>query len=204
MLRCLLLCLLFTSLGAQADDLDKNVPPAAVALILEQLEDNTQAHFAVIDYARHSSQPRLMIFRRSDHTLTASYRVAHGRGSDADHDGYAERFSDEPSSLASSLGTFRAGSVYQSTAPGHGLSMRLQGLSTSNRNAEARAIVLHGNHYMEHDFIRSQGVAGRSHGCLVLRHQDRDDAVRALQGGALIFALDSRKTEQAYLASSAR
>lgn len=202
MLKHLLLCLLITTLGAQADDLDQHAPPAAIALILEQLENNSQPYFAVIDYARHSSQPRLMILRRSDYTLIASYRVAHGKGSDANHDGYAERFSDEPSSLASSLGIFRTGSVYQSRAPGHGLSMRLQGLSESNRNAEQRDIVLHGNRYMEKDFIERHGVAGRSHGCLVLADRDRDAAVQALEGGALIFALDSRQKQQRYLAPS--
>lgn len=202
MLKRLLLCLLLAPLSAQADDLAANAPPAAVAQILKQLENNPQPNFAVIDYARHSSQPRLMIFRRDDNALVASYRVAHGRGSDADHDGYAERFSDEPSSLASSLGTFKTGNVYQSTSPGHGLSMRLLGLSASNRNAKQRAIVLHGNRYMEDDFIRNHGVAGRSHGCLVPADLDRNAAVEALQGGSLIFALDSRKTRQDYLVPS--
>lgn len=198
MLRHLLLCILTATLSAQADDLTANVPPAAIGPILALLKDNGQPNFAVIDYARHSSQPRLMIFRRNDNALISSFRVAHGKGSDIDHDGYAEHFSDKPSSLASSLGTFRTASVYQSSAPGHGL----LGLSASNRNAEQRAIVLHGNRYMESDFISSHGVAGRSHGCLVLADLDRDAAVEALQGGSLIFALDSRKTQQDYLAPS--
>ncbi|HSC83317.1 MAG TPA: murein L,D-transpeptidase catalytic domain family protein, partial [Pseudomonas sp.] len=196
-LLILLLIALPTSL--LADDLSRLLPEAATRQVLTQLQDNTQPRFAVVDYARRSSEPRLMLFDRRSHKLLASYRVAHGQGSDRDHDGYAERFSDAADSHASSLGTFRTGASYLSPTPGHGLSMRLQGLSVSNRNAEQRAIVLHGNFYMEADFIQRHGVAGRSHGCLVLANADRDKVIDALQSGSLLFAIDSRQTAQDYL-----
>lgn len=198
--RRLLTALLFLlSPHLLAGDLERLLPASATQPILALLQYNDQANFAVVDYARRSSEPRFLVFARSDHKLLASYRVAHGQGSDTDHDGYAEQFSDTANSHASSLGTFRTGASYLSKQPGHGLSLRLLGLSTSNRNAERRAIVLHGNIYMEEDFIRQHGVAGRSHGCLVLSGADRYQAIKALPEGSLIFAIDTRRADHAYL-----
>lgn len=182
-----------------ADTLEQLLPAAVTQPIAAQLQHNDQAHFAVVDYARRSTTPRFLVFDRNSHQLLASYRVAHGQGSDRDHDGFAEHFSDTDSSHASSLGTFRTGDSYQSTQPGHGLSLRLTGLSASNRNAEQRAIVLHGNGYMEEDFIRQHGVAGRSHGCLVLSSEDRYQVIKALPTGSLIFAIDTRRADHGYL-----
>lgn len=188
----LLTCLLCIAChGAVASDL-RQLLPGAADHILDQLRGERHRHFAVVDYARHSSQPRFLLFERSTLRLLGSYRVSHGSGSDPDHDGFADTFSDIEGSHASSLGVFRTGSVYVSDEPGHGLSMRLQGLSESNANAERRAIVVHARDYMEEDFVRRHGVAGRSHGCLVLANADRDEAIAALSGGALIFAIDSR------------
>jgi hypothetical protein len=186
-------CLLLTCASANADELQHLLPTTTAQAVLTQLRDDQPQHFAIVDYARHSSQARFFLFNRKSLRLIASYRVAHGRGSDPDHDGYADSFSDLEGSHASSLGVFRTSQVYQSKKPGHGLSMRLIGLSASNANAERRAIVLHAKAYMEEDFIRYHGVAGRSHGCLVLSSSDRDQVIAALQGGALIFAVDTRQ-----------
>lgn len=185
--------------GAFADDLQHLLPASAASGIREQLQDDQHQHFAVVDYARHSSQRRFLLFERDSLRLVHSYRVSHGRGSDPDHDGYADSYSDAEGSQASSLGVFRSSTVYKSEERGHGLSMRLLGLSDSNANAEQRAIVLHARDYMEEDFVRRQGVAGRSHGCLVLAGADRDQAIAALRGGALIFAVDSRRSSQGYI-----
>jgi hypothetical protein len=200
-MRNLLATCLFTlcCTGAIADDLQHLLPASTARGILEQLQPDGHRRFAVVDYARHSSQPRFLLFERDNLRLVGSFRVAHGRGSDPDHDGYADSFSDTEGSHASSLGVFRTSTVYVSDEPGHGLSMRLLGLSESNANAERRAIVLHARDYMEEDFLRRHGVAGRSHGCLVLADTDRDQAVSALRGGALIFAVDTRRSSQSYI-----
>lgn len=187
-----LLLLLLSPVAALADDLRQWVPARELPGILERLRRDHHPHFAVVDYGQRSSEPRFLLFERRSHALLGRFRVSHGRGSDADHDGYAERFSDRPGSLASSLGVFRTAEVFQSEAPGHGLSMRLEGLSRSNHSAMARAIVVHARDYMERDFIEAHGVAGRSNGCLVLASTDRDRVIRQLQGGALIFAIGPR------------
>ena len=63
--------------------------------------------------------------------------VSHGRGSDPQHSGWLERFSNEPRSNASSSGAYVTAGEYVGK---HGRSMRLAGLEPSNSNAEPRAI----------------------------------------------------------------
>ncbi|MGH8354193.1 MAG: murein L,D-transpeptidase catalytic domain-containing protein [Pseudomonas sp.] len=190
MRRFLLISLLaLLATAALAGDLERQLSPAALQPILAQLQKSTHRHFAIIDYSLRSDQPRFRVYRRQSQQLIASFRVAHGRGSDIEHDGYAKLFSDATGSHASSLGLFRTAQVYASEEPGHGRSMRLIGLSDSNRNAERRAIVIHANHYMEQAFIGRHGLPGRSHGCLVFAARDRDAVLELLQGGALIFAI---------------
>lgn len=188
--RSLIPCLLaLLPLLAHAGDLEQRFTPGTLQPILDHLQHNEHPRFAVVDYSQRSDQKRFLLYDRDTHELLASYRVAHGKGSDADHDGYAERFSNEPESHASALGAYRTGEVYRSEQPGHGLSMRLAGLDPSNDKAMQRAIVIHAMDYMEDRFIRQHGVAGRSFGCLVLSGGDRDQVIEALRGGALIFAI---------------
>jgi L,D-transpeptidase catalytic domain len=97
-----------------------------------------------------------------------SYLVAHGKGSDPDHSGWLQRFSNDPGSLATSDGAYRTGEIYEGM---HGQSMRLLGLDPDNSNAEPRAIVIHGADYVSEDHIATWGKVGRSEGCFaVARH----------------------------------
>ena len=99
---------------------------------------------------------------------TNSYLVAHGKGSDPDHSGWLQRFSNETGSLATSDGAYLTGEIYEGV---HGQSMRLLGLDPDNSNAEPRAIVIHGADYVSEDHIATWGKVGRSEGCFaVARH----------------------------------
>jgi L,D-transpeptidase catalytic domain len=99
---------------------------------------------------------------------TNSYLVAHGKGSDPDHSGWLQRFSNDPGSLATSDGAYLTGQIYEGV---HGQSMRLLGLDADNSNAEPRAIVIHGADYVSEDHIATWGKVGRSEGCFaVARH----------------------------------
>ncbi|WP_028628742.1 murein L,D-transpeptidase catalytic domain-containing protein [Metapseudomonas resinovorans] len=191
--RTLLLILLLISPVLRAGDLELLVSPPQLALLLGELKNNQHPRFAVVDYGRASTLPRFYLFDSRSHALLGSFRVAHGKGSDSDHDSYADRFSNDFGSRATSLGLFRTSQVFDSEEPGHGRSMRLIGLSPSNSNAEARAIVIHANAYMEDAFILEHGVPGRSYGCLVLASTDRDQVIAQLKGGALIFAISQKR-----------
>lgn len=188
--RVLLLILLLLSPTLHAGDLETLVKQPQLDEILDDLKESRHPRFAVVDYGRASTLPRFYLFDSRSHALLGSFRVAHGKGSDPDHDGRADSFSNDFGSRATSLGLFRTSEVYDSDEPGHGRSMRLVGLSPSNSNAEERAIVIHANAYMEDAFILEHGVPGRSFGCLVLAGADRDRVIEQLRGGALIFAIN--------------
>ncbi len=97
-----------------------------------------------------------------------SYLVAHGKGSDPEHSGWLQRFSNDVGSLATSDGAYLTGQIYEGI---HGQSMRLVGLDPVNSNADPRAIVVHGADYVSEDHIATWGKVGRSEGCFaVARH----------------------------------
>ena len=160
----------------------------AVACVLGKPSEHRYA--AVLDFSQHSSRPRFHVIERSEGQVVQSFLVAHGSGSEGpSDDGYADVFSNVPHSEASSLGLYRTGATYVSAKKGHGLSMRLHGLSETNSNALERLVVIHANWYMEPGHIERQGRAGRSEGCMVFSAEDRDTVVRMLKGGALIYAV---------------
>ena len=88
----------------------------------------------LIDYSRPSTAPRLWVIDLETEKLLFEELVAHGRGSG---DNLTEHFSNEPGSLASSLGLFLTGETYVGT---NGYSLRLQGLEEGvNDRAYERA-----------------------------------------------------------------
>lgn len=138
----------------------------------------------IVDYARRSSEPRLHLLDLRT-GVVRSLLVAHGQGSDRDHDGMADFFSDANGSHASSLGAFRAAERYQG---GHGLSLALDGLDPTNRSARERAVVLHSQWYVSSEIVAQRGVLGRSWGCFVVERAVIDEVVRALESGGFIYA----------------
>src|SRR5215213_1306243 len=85
----------------------------------------------VVDFNRPSSEPRFHLVDLMSGRVD-SHLVAHGRGSDPDHSGFVERFSNEFRSYATSNGTYVTGDYYDGK---YGLSMRARGLDWSNYNA---------------------------------------------------------------------
>ncbi|MEJ7927863.1 murein L,D-transpeptidase catalytic domain family protein [Sphingobium sp. AN641] len=116
---------------------------------------------------------------------TSSYLVAHGRGSDPDHSGWLQRFSNEPNSLASSAGAYKTGEIYDGQ---HGAAMRLLGLDPLNNNAESRAIVIHGADYVSENHIATWGKVGRSEGCFAVARHMLPQLLGLLGPGRLLYA----------------
>lgn len=138
----------------------------------------------VVDFSRPSHAPRFHVVDLRTGAVR-SLLTAHGKGSDPDHDGFADTFSNTPNSLASSVGAYLTAARYHGQ---HGLSLRLKGLDPSNGNAEARAIVLHSAEYMSADFRSRHGRPGRSFGCFVVEPELIEQVVEELEGGVLIYA----------------
>jgi hypothetical protein len=138
----------------------------------------------VADFSLHSRAPRFHVVNLQDGS-TASYLVAHGRGSDPAHTGWLERFSNEPRSQATSAGAYRTDALYVGE---HGRSMRLDGLDPTNDNAASRAIVVHGAWYVSNEIVSRFGMLGRSEGCLAVASSSLDEVLARLGPGRLIFA----------------
>lgn len=137
----------------------------------------------VIDYSLPSSKQRMWIFDlRKDHLLYNTY-VAHGKNSGAD---VPHHFSNVTSSKQTSLGTY----VTRDTYIGHkGYSLNLQGLEKGfNDNAYNRRVVIHGAWYVEPDFIRKAGRAGRSWGCPSIAQTLAKPVINTIKGGSIVFA----------------
>jgi hypothetical protein len=139
---------------------------------------------AVVDFSQPSADPRFHVVDLVSGEVE-SFRVAHGRGSDPDHSGFVERFSNNFGSYASSNGTYVTGDYYNGK---YGTSMKVRGLDWSNYNAEPRAIVIHNAWYAEDDMIATHGKLGRSEGCFAMSRENQYKVMRKLAGGRMIYA----------------
>lgn len=133
----------------------------------------------VIDFKVHNSKERFFLIDMES-GFVETYLTAHGKNSDPDFDGYATKFSNVDGSLMSSLGFYLTAESYYGS---NGYSLRLDGLSSTNSNARARAIVIHGA-----DYVSPGGKIGRSFGCPALEDRYHQDVIDRLKGGTLLFA----------------
>lgn len=134
----------------------------------------------IIDYRIRSSQKRMFILNLRTGEVEADL-VAHGRGSDPDHDGMLDSFSNSPESRASAMGFYRVSETYNGE---HGYSARLDGLNPgANENARARTIVIHGAAYV------APGLAkmGRSWGCPAVELGRSAQIIDKLKGGSILL-----------------
>src|SRR5919112_3340059 len=138
----------------------------------------------IADFSRPSHDHRFYLLDTASGRVS-NHLVAHGRGSDPDHSGFVERFSNAIGSEASSQGGYRTGDYYQGK---YGRSLRLSGLDWSNSNAEARAIVVHHAWYAEADQIATYGKLGRSEGCFALPYNSLQQVLARLGPGRFLYA----------------
>jgi L,D-transpeptidase-like protein len=138
----------------------------------------------IADFSKPSSEPRFFVVDLMSGNVE-SHRVAHGRGSDPDHSGFVERFSNDFGSYATSNGAYVTGDYYDGK---YGTSMKVRGLDWSNYNAEPRAIVIHNAWYAEDDMIPLHGKLGRSEGCFAMSRDSQYAVMRKLAGGRMIYA----------------
>jgi hypothetical protein len=151
---------------------------------LDQHKIAPRDSIGIADFSMPSSDPRFFVVNLMSGDVEA-YRVAHGRGSDPDHSGFVERFSNDFGSYATSNGTYVTGDYYDGK---YGLSLKVRGLDWSNYNAEPRAIVIHNAWYAEDDMIPIHGKLGRSEGCFAMSRENQYKVMRKLAGGRMIYA----------------
>ncbi|WP_347359532.1 murein L,D-transpeptidase catalytic domain family protein [Bdellovibrio sp.] len=171
----------------QYDYLDPNhiVPTAGLKAAVLYFHKNktqfkNQSVISVLDFSQKSSQKRWYFIDMKTGAVW-NVHVSHGKGSDSDHDGFAEKFSNVSGSNASSLGAYKTAETYQGS---NGYSLRLDGLSSTNSNARSRAIVVHGASYVQDSTV----IQGRSWGCPAVSQANRDKVINLIKGGSLLYA----------------
>ena len=165
-------------------DPDKMVPSALLAKTVEYFDTHkekirNQNYIVVIDFKQHNSKERFYVIDMQSGQVE-KYLTAHGKNSDPDYDGYATIFSNTPGSEMSSRGFYLTAETYQGS---NGLSLVLDGLSTTNSNARSRAIVIHGAEY-----VSPGSLIGRSWGCPALDMRYYIEVINQIKGGVLIYA----------------
>ncbi|MBX9644757.1 MAG: murein L,D-transpeptidase catalytic domain family protein [Novosphingobium sp.] len=138
----------------------------------------------VADFARPSTLPRFH-FANLENGTVRSFYVSHGRGSDREHSGFLQQFSNVPGSEATSRGAYLTAEWYKGK---YGTSIRLLGLDPDNHTALERAIVMHPASYAAPSHIAKFGKLGRSEGCFAMSPEQFNEALWNLSGGRLLFA----------------
>lgn len=137
-------------------------------------------YLSVIDFRQFSGNKRFYIINMKTGEVW-NIRVAHGKGSDPSHDGYAKTFSNVSGSNASSLGFYLTSTTYEG---GHGYSLLLDGVSSTNSNVRSRAIVVHGADYVSEANVNQ----GRSWGCPAVAMENRTKLIDMIKNGSIIYA----------------
>ena len=138
----------------------------------------------IADFGLHSSYPRFH-FVDLEGGRVDSVLVTHGSGSDPEHDGWLNGFSNLPDSWATSRGAYITWEWYEGRC---GTSVRLGGLDPDNSNAFPRAIVMHQADYASPEHAARWGRLGRSNGCFAFGPETFPRALSRLAGGRLLFA----------------
>ncbi len=134
----------------------------------------------VCDFSQPSDAKRLYIIDVKNYKVLLNTYVAHGRNSGVE---YANRFSNRPRSLQSSLGFYVTKGTYFGK---HGLSLRLAGEDKGfNDKAEPRAIVVHGATYIGDEWLG--GKMGRSFGCPAVPQRYASKVINLIKNGTCLF-----------------
>ena len=138
----------------------------------------------IADFSVHSAQPRFH-FADLEKGTVRSFLVSHGFGSDPEHDGWLNEFSNIEGSNATSRGAYVTYEWYKGR---YGTSIRLGGLDEDNSHALERLIVMHAAQYATSEHVARWGKLGRSNGCFAMGPSDFREALWNLSGGRLLFA----------------
>ncbi|STX27863.1 Uncharacterised protein [Legionella beliardensis] len=179
-----------TTLNAIKEMLHKENPALSDAVINKVLTTLTCATeynvdhnniLTIIDYSLPSSEKRLWIFDLKEKKLLFNTYVSHGINSGTLLSNY---FSNKYNSKASSIGVYETEKAYYGR---EGLSLQLNGLDKHfNDNAANRAIVMHPGWYVEEEFIKKYGRAGRSWGCPALPKHLSESIINTIKDKSLL------------------
>ena len=143
---------------------------------------NNANYLTICDFSQSSRNKRLYIIDLKNEQLLINTYVAHGRNSGRE---YANRFSNRPESMESSLGFYVTSNTYYGE---HGLSLKVQGLEAGfNDRAAKREIVIHGATYIDHDYLQRSHFMGRSFGCPAVPQNESKTIINTIKNGTCFF-----------------
>lgn len=155
---------------------------------------NIDRYLTICDFSQPSGNRRLYIIDASNRELIKNTYVAHGKNSGYI---YANRFSNKPESLQSSLGFFVTRNTYIGK---HGLSLRIDGIEKGiNDNAMKRTIVIHGADYVNASRAGNGNFMGRSWGCPAVPKKESNEIIQTIKNGTCFFIYH---TDKSYLTRS--
>lgn len=137
----------------------------------------------ICDYGVHSAHQRFYLVNL-DREEVRTMHVSHGAGSDPEHDGWLNHYSNVEGSNATSKGAYVTWEWYQGR---YGTSVRLGGLDPTNDAALRRYIVMHRAVYAEPSHLERYGRMGRSNGCFAYGTADFHEILMNLSGGRLLY-----------------
>ena len=140
-----------------------------------------QHKLTIVDYSKPSDEPRLWVFDLDTNRAIFHTWVTHGTGSG---ERFADHFSNEDDSHASSLGVIVTGDTYDGT---YGYSLNLYGVEKGlNDNIFKRRIVVHPADYVGSAVARKYHEVGESFGCLAVNNRIARSLINEIKGGSII------------------
>ena len=137
---------------------------------------------SICDFSQSSRKKRFYLIDILNKCLVLNTYVAHGKNSGGE---YANRFSNKPSSLQSSLGFYITQQTYFGA---HGLALKIMGVDPGfNDKALQRNIVIHGSSYIDDKWLRRRGVMGRSFGCPAIPKKETNTIINTIRNGTCLF-----------------
>ena len=142
----------------------------------------------IIDFNLSSNVKRMWIIDLDRKVVLMNTYVAHGKNTG---DEFATSFSNENSSLKSSLGFYTTGEIYKGK---HGISLKLDGLERGiNDKARERGIVIHSAYYVSNEFIKNNKRLGRSQGCPAVPIEVSSQIINMIKNKSCLFIYHSTK-----------
>jgi hypothetical protein len=183
--------LIYDSLGLEKSGLKKEAFSFAYKGYKNLLEKgllNKEGILTICDFSQSSKKKRLYLIDLNAYKLLLNTYVAHGRNSGGE---YANKFSNKPASLQSSLGFYKTEKTYFGN---HGLSLTLSGLEKGfNDKAERRKIVVHGSDYIDDRRLFFSGYMGRSFGCPAIPKSNIEELINTIKNGSCLFVYHPTK-----------
>jgi hypothetical protein len=151
-------------------------------LVLQQKKAiKNEKYLTIVDFTLPSTEKRLFLLDMENDQVVHHTYCAHGKNTG---DLYAEKFSNTPGSLQSSLGFYITANTYKGKFD---LALRLEGIEPMNDQAMARAVVMHGADYATAQFIERQQRLGRSWGCPAVPMEEAPAIIHRIKDGSCLF-----------------